>query len=117
MNCRRSLTAGAALAAGLCFFAAAPAAYADAANTAEVKKIFEKNCLECHGGKKTSAGVKVLEREALVAKKKKVVPGKPDQSRLFDVVTTKDEADRMPPADRAALTPKEIEAIRKWIAD
>lgn len=117
MTLKRRPYHGAVLTVGLCFFAASPAAFADASNTAEVKTIFEKHCLECHGGRKTSAGVKVLDRDVLVNTKKKVVPNKPDASRLFATITTKVSADRMPPVDRTALTAKEIAAVKTWILE
>src|SRR5262249_44775671 len=51
-------------------------------HAARVKEIFQAHCLECHGGKKTKAKVKILDRELLV-KNEKVIPEKPDDSELF----------------------------------
>src|SRR5262245_44898085 len=46
---------------------------------AEVKTIFRDHCFACHGGpESTPARVKILDHENLVAKRKKVKPGKPD---------------------------------------
>src|SRR5258708_9572985 len=85
-----------------------PEAYA-----AQAKEIFRARCFECHGGAKTNGGVKILDHEKLLAKKK-VVAGKPDDSPLFQAVSATDEG-VMPPAGRPKLAPDEIEVIRKWI--
>ncbi|MBV8316690.1 MAG: c-type cytochrome [Planctomycetaceae bacterium] len=89
----------------------APAA-ADLA--ARVEEIFRARCLECHGGRKVKGKVKILDRDLLIAREK-LVPGKPDDSALFQVITADDES-VMPPKDQPRLRPGEIEAIRAWIA-
>src|SRR5437868_9240596 len=40
---------------------------------AQVKQIFRTRCFECHGGKSTQEGVKILDRDLLVNGKKKIV--------------------------------------------
>jgi mono/diheme cytochrome c family protein len=60
-----------------------------------VKELFRARCFECHGGSKTNAGVKILDHELLIAKKK-IIPGKPDESLLFQLLTARDES-VMPP--------------------
>jgi serine/threonine-protein kinase len=82
--------------------------------SSRVQDILKKNCFECHGGKKTSAGVKILDRELLVSKQK-ITPGKPDESLLLQMVQATDES-RMPPEGRPALTVAEIAVLRQWIA-
>ena len=57
-----------------------PLALSPAVLAAQVKAIFRSRCLECHGGSKTRAGVKILDHDLLVHRKNKVVPGKPDAS-------------------------------------
>lgn len=79
------------------------------------KEIFRAHCMECHGGGiKTKGGVEIL-NHALLLKKEKIVPGKPDESPLFNVVSATDES-VMPPTGQPKLNEQEIEAIRKWIA-
>src|SRR5437764_1009322 len=78
------------------------------------KEIFRAHCFECHGGTKTNAGVKILDRELLV-KKEKIVPGKPDDSYLFQLVTATDDS-KMPPEGQPPLNSDDIATIRKWIA-
>ncbi len=72
--------------------------------------------MQCHGGGKgkPKGGVKILDRDLLV-KKEKVVPGKPDDSALFLLITALDDT-VMPPEDQPRLGTGEIEAIRAWIA-
>src|SRR5262245_60988654 len=92
---------------------AAPAAAADTDVAARAKEVFRAHCTECHGGPKARAGVNVLDRDGLI-KKEKVVPGKPDDSTLYQLITATDES-AMPPTGRPRLTAEQIEVIRKWI--
>jgi serine/threonine-protein kinase len=80
------------------------------------KKIFQANCFECHGGPRGAArGVKVLDRQVLVETKKVVVPGKPNESRLFKRISSTG-GDRMPPEEEGRpLTKEEIDTIKNWI--
>ena len=80
----------------------------------QVKELFRSRCLECHGGSKTQAGVKILDHAGLLAKKK-LTPGKPDESVLFQLITASDDA-VMPPAGQPRLLPPEVELVRQWIA-
>lgn len=45
-----------------------------------------------------------------------VVPGDPEESKLFEVITKPVGDDRMPPDGSAQLTLTEIDSIRKWIS-
>jgi serine/threonine-protein kinase len=107
-----------ALLAGALLLAALPTAFADdpgaTAAAAAAKEVFTAHCLECHGGKKTSAGIKILDRDLLI-RKKKIVPGKPGDSALLDLVTAKG-GDGMPPPEKTPLTKDEVETIRRWLA-
>jgi serine/threonine-protein kinase len=91
-----------------------PAAAGDADLAARAKEVFRAHCAECHGGAKARAGVNVLNRDGLI-KKEKVVPGKPDDSVLYQLITATDES-AMPPTGRPRLTAEQVEVIRKWIA-
>ena len=88
-----------------------PAAADDAARA---KEILRANCAECHAGAKARAGVNILDRDGLI-KKAKVVPGKPDDSVLYQLITATDES-AMPPTGRPRLTAEQVETVRKWIA-
>ncbi|HEX3147930.1 MAG TPA: c-type cytochrome domain-containing protein [Gemmataceae bacterium] len=105
--CRLSLFATLIVAGG-------SAVAGDADLAARVKEVFRAHCVECHGLAKARAGVNVLDRDGLI-KKEKMVPGKPDDSVLFQLITATDES-AMPPTGRSRLTTEQVEAIRKWIA-
>jgi serine/threonine-protein kinase len=92
--------------------ATGPAAAADDL-AARAKEVFRGHCAECHSGTRARAGVNTLDRDALV-KKEKVVPGKPDDSIVFQLITAADET-VMPPKGRPPLTAEQIDVIRKWI--
>ena len=81
---------------------------------ARVKEIFRARCLDCHGGRKVKGKVTILDRDLLIARQQ-VVPGKSDDSELFQVITAEDES-VMPPKDQPRLRPDEIDDIRAWIA-
>jgi serine/threonine-protein kinase len=81
---------------------------------AEAKEILRTRCLECHGGTKTSAGVKILDRELLV-QKRKIIAGRPDESSLYRLVTAEDGS-MMPPNGQPRLSERELGVIRRWIA-
>src|SRR5262245_15780212 len=81
---------------------------------AQARAVLTKHCYRCHGENgKAVAGVFVLQRDRLVARKK-LVPGEPAKSRLFASVTDGE----MPPAEeKVRPTTEEIAILRKWIAD
>ncbi len=81
----------------------------------QVRAILETNCFRCHGENGAAeSGVFVLDRDKLVARKK-VIPGDPEHSRLFQRLTSGTEP--MPPEDE---TPRpsaaDIALVREWIA-
>ncbi|MEL6253708.1 MAG: PSD1 and planctomycete cytochrome C domain-containing protein [Bacteroidota bacterium] len=85
---------------------------------AEVRPIFNNNCISCHGGVKKSGDFSLLFRhEALEAAEsglRAIVPGKPDSSELLRRLTHPDPETRMP-LDADPLTEAEIATLRKWI--
>src|SRR5829696_8818221 len=92
--------------------AAAGAPPAPAALPEDVRAVYQKRCVECHGagGRKggldlsTAAGVARGGRKGPV-----VVPGKPADSRLWQMI----HKDRMPPDE--PLPEVERRAVRRWI--
>jgi len=46
-----------------------------------------------------------------------VQPGKPDESKLIELILASDKEIQMPPEDQERLTATEIAALKKWIAD
>jgi mono/diheme cytochrome c family protein len=82
---------------------------------AQAKQVFRTRCFECHGGKATQEGIKVLDRALLVENKKVVVPGEPDKSILYQRISADDES-QMPPPGQPRPSAEEIATVRRWIA-
>ena len=84
----------------------------------EVKKIFAENCAYCHSSEKNEKGIKVLNHDLLLLKRKVIVPGDPDGSKLFQVLITDDEDRIMPPKEEGGKLPsEEIDKVRRWILE
>src|SRR2546427_5941068 len=90
----------------------------------EIRPILSKNCYACHGpdAKSRTTKMRLDHRDSATAKDKKgkapIVPGKPDESELIRRVSTKDEADHMPPAETGIqLTPVQIATLTRWVAE
>jgi len=91
----------------------------------QVRPIFSDKCFKCHGpdANAREAGLRLdIEEEAYKALKEHprahaIVPGQLDASEVVLRVSTTDTAIQMPPASSnlAALTPNEIDIIKKWI--
>src|SRR5688572_5376551 len=87
---------------------AGPSAAADTSDlSARAKEVFRGRCAECHSGAKARAGVNILDRDKLI-EQEKVVPGKPDDSTVYQLISATDES-VMPPKGRPALTTEQIE--------
>ena len=82
-----------------------------------VRPIFEKQCLRCHG-EKQRGGLQIHQRDNLLAGGESgepaIVPGKPQQSLLFQLVTAQNDEHRMPP-EGDGLSANEQAAIKAWI--
>src|ERR1035438_8051756 len=88
---------------------------------AEVKPIFNKKCILCHGGVRRKANFSLLFRDdALNAKtesgKRAIIPGDPEHSEMIRRLTLKDPEERMPYRhDR--LSGDEIAILKRWIKE
>jgi len=84
----------------------------------QVKPIFNKKCIACHGGVKQKGGFSLLFQEEALANtesgKPAIVPGKPDESELIRRITLEDPEERMP-YKHDPLSKEEIEILTKWI--
>jgi len=82
----------------------------------DVKPILAKHCLSCHGPDKQRGDLR-LDRKADALRGgesgRLVVPGKPDDSRLFQRVTAADDT-RMPPKGDG-LSTAEVAILKVWI--
>lgn len=86
----------------------------------DVRPIFNKNCVGCHGGVKRAGKISFIYRDVVVATnaadEKVIRPGDPDHSEFIRRLTTADEEDRMPPAEHGPrLSEKEITLLREWV--
>lgn len=83
----------------------------------KAKEVLHRNCFECHKSEVAKGGIKILHHRLLVTVRKVVIPGDPDNSELMHVLTTKDDALRMPQPPSDPLPAEEIAIIRRWIAE
>ena len=82
-----------------------------------VRPILRQYCLKCHGNDEQNAGLNLQSYASLLkggSGGMVVKPGRPDSSLLFQAITTKDEAARMPPKS-PPLPDKHLQLIRRWI--
>jgi predicted Ser/Thr protein kinase len=84
---------------------------------ARTKAIFQERCYECHKYDVARGGIKILNHRLLVTVHPVVIPGRPDDSKLFQLITSPRDDRRMPPPRNEALSAEEIATIREWIAD
>ena len=89
-----------------------------------IRPILSDKCFHCHGPDEKHIKGKLQlhtfeKATAALGKKKKrfaISPGRPDQSTLWERITTDDEDDIMPPPEsHKTLSEKEKSLIKKWI--
>src|SRR5439155_13562701 len=87
----------------------------------EIRPILSDNCFACHGPdeRQRMAGLRLDTKEGAFADRggyQVIVPGKASESKLYQKISAKDDAVRMPPPGfERNLTAKQIELIRQWI--
>jgi mono/diheme cytochrome c family protein len=88
-----------------------------AEQAARANEVLKQHCLKCHGDDKAEdfEQFSFFDR-ATLEKKKILVPGKPDQSKLMKRITS--EKRRMPPAsaEKEPLSAADVEVLKDWIA-
>jgi mono/diheme cytochrome c family protein len=93
-----------------------PVAQASVDFDRDVKPIFAKHCISCHGPEKQKHGLR-LDRKADALKGGDsglaVVPGKSVDSLLFQLVSGQDKDRQMPP--KLGLSAAEISTLKAWI--
>ena len=95
----------------------------DVTYATDIKPIFEKSCVKCHGAEKPKGKLRLDSLEGVLKggqDGKVVEPGKSAESMLVhNVAHIGDEDDFMPPPDNKAhippLTKEQIGLIRAWI--
>lgn len=81
-----------------------------------VLPILKTHCVPCHGGREAKGSFSLNTRELLVDSGH-VVPGKPAESHLLELIRSNDPEQQMPPADKPRLTSREVDILTRWIAD
>jgi uncharacterized protein DUF1553/uncharacterized protein DUF1549/cytochrome c len=86
----------------------------------QVKPIFNKKCITCHGGVRRKAGFSLLFRSEALMKSESgkfaIIPGDPDHSEMIRRLTLKDPEERMP-FKHDALSKDEINILKRWIKE
>ncbi len=86
----------------------------------EIRPLFEKKCISCHGPEKQKSGYRLDVREVALtggeSHAPNVVAGEPDRSPLLRFVTSTESDERMPPKGER-LTAAEVERLRSWISE
>jgi len=96
----------------------------------DIRPILSDKCFQCHGpdAKKRKGGLRKHGRLRLDTEEgalmdiggyAALVPGNPDESELYYLVTTEDEDDRMPPREQGKdrLEDSEIALLKRWIEE
>lgn len=79
-----------------------------------IAPILKKHCVPCHGGREAKGSFSLNTRELLVDSGH-VVPGKPGESQLLELIRSSDPKTQMPPKGRERLTDKEVATLEQWI--
>ena len=86
--------------------------------SSQVKPIFNRKCITCHGGVKQKGGFSLLFRDEALANTKSgkpaIIPGKPAESELIRRIVSNDPDNRMP-YKHPPLTDQEIKILKQWI--
>jgi len=84
----------------------------------DVRPIFQRHCLKCHGPKKQESKLRLDQRASMIrggeSGEPAILPGTGAKSFLIDVVTGKDPDLKMPPKGKP-LSAREIATLRAWI--
>lgn len=83
-----------------------------------VRPVLEQRCVHCHNAKVASAGLNLQNRELVFkgdAKGPFLVPGKPDESRVWHAIVKPMNHPRVMPGDGWGLNLEERQAFEEWI--
>ena len=85
----------------------------------DIQPIFSRHCYGCHQGAKQLGSYVMTEFDRLVAggesEQPAIVPGKPEESYLVELITPIDGHAEMPDEPFPPLSEVEIDLVRKWI--
>jgi hypothetical protein len=84
----------------------------------EVRPLLERHCFKCHGPEKQKGGLRFDTKEGAFADaesgEKAIVPGHAGKSRLIKLISSKDDAERMP-SKGEPLSAAQIDLLKRWI--
>lgn len=86
----------------------------------DIKPLFDKSCVQCHGAEKQKGGVRLDTLEAALKSKngKVVAPGKSAESQVVISIAqmAKNEDENMPPKGKGdPFTKEQVGLVRAWI--
>jgi hypothetical protein len=85
----------------------------------DVRPLLAANCFGCHQGAIDRGGYVMTDFVSMLkggeSDDPAVVPGKPDDSRVIELITSHDGEAEMPP-NADPLSPKDVDVVRRWIA-
>jgi hypothetical protein len=84
--------------------------------THKVVPILRQHCAECHTKEESEGGFS-FNTQSLLLESDAVIPGKPRESRLIELITSTDADEQMPPAKKGRLSEKEIATVSQWIEE
>src|SRR5438067_4974244 len=87
----------------------------------DVAHILKENCFACHDAKKRKGKYDMASFESIRKGGAKeidpLVPGKPDESHLFELITATDKSRMPPPETGDALSKEKVAVIEQWIKE
>jgi hypothetical protein len=96
-----------------------PKPLAETAAFTPVQAVLETNCVHCLGDNRLSTMPSIHDSHALaklIGSGKWIVPGRPEQSRFFQVVTFPDQVPGAMPPTGHAISKKNVATLRQWIS-
>src|SRR5688500_8257715 len=84
----------------------------------EVRPLLEPHCFQCHGPERQKGGLRLDTKEGAFkpadSGERAIVPGHASDSRLIKLVSSKDDAERMP-SKGEPLSAAQIDLLKRWI--
>jgi hypothetical protein len=111
----RRVTAAVSCVLALAFPAAA--ATPSVSYSRDIKPLLAGRCYACHGPDEAKRKAKLRLDVRDVAIRKAIKPGKAAESPLIERITSKDDAEVMPPphANKEGFTAEQIDLLRRWV--
>jgi hypothetical protein len=99
----------------LVFLGAAAQAEGEVNFQRDIRPLLSSRCFKCHGPGVHKGGLR-LDVRASALRRKIIVPGRPESSKLIRKVSAEDDDERMPPPEAGdRLKPAQVALLKKWI--